>query len=621
MLRQFILFVFLLVYAGLANAQCTTAISTFPYQADFESNDGGWIAGGTASDWAWGTPTKPVIHTAASGSKCWITGGLSESSYSNGENSWLQSPCFDFSLLVNPRISFYVFWETEKNFDGGSLQYSTDGGLLWITLGTINEPNCTTVNWYNSTSVNFLGTNGWSGSTQPASGSCVTGNGSGMWVEARHDLPFLAGKPSVKFRFRFAAGTICNAYDGFAIDKVLIGEVLPPTADFIYSCGAGNSISFTSTGGGCPTVYAWDFGDVASLGNNTSSLANPVHTFSSPGSYVVKLTESFASGPQLTVSKTINVINVTINVVNDLKCNGDKNGALTAAVSGGTVPFNYSWNTTPVQSTAAISNLGTGNYTVTVTGPNACPTTASLSISEPAALNAAINTTAALCGKVNGSAAALITGGTPIYSYLWSNGGITTTISNLAAGTYTFKVTDANGCSFSNNNILIENQNKNLNVFLGNDTVICPGQSFVLNPGNFFSYLWQDNSSNPTFTVKGSGTYSVTVTDADGCTGSDAVNIIADCSDIFFPSAFTPDKNGRNDLFGAFGNIGAVKNYSLKVYHRWGQLIFSSTDPAKRWDGTFGGEKLNTGAYAWVVSYNINGGTQKVRKGTVMLLH
>jgi len=65
-------------------AQCTTTIATYPYNEDFENSNGNWITGGNASDWAWGTPNKPVIKTAGSGSKCWINGGLSGSSYSNG---------------------------------------------------------------------------------------------------------------------------------------------------------------------------------------------------------------------------------------------------------------------------------------------------------------------------------------------------------------------------------------------------------------------------------------------------------------------------------------------------------------------------------------------------------
>ena len=135
-------------------SQCATPINTFPYNEGFESSAGGWFAGGTGSDWIWGTPSKPVIQTAGGGTKCWLVGGLTGSSYTNSESSWLQGPCFDLSLLNNPYISLKVFWETEQQFDGASLQYSIDNGVNWITLGNVNEnTSCLNTNWYNQTSI------------------------------------------------------------------------------------------------------------------------------------------------------------------------------------------------------------------------------------------------------------------------------------------------------------------------------------------------------------------------------------------------------------------------------------------------------------------------------------
>lgn len=91
------------------------AISNAPLYRRFELNDGSWFTGGNSSDWAWGTPAKPVIRNAGSGSKCWITGGLTGNNYAGGEASWLQRPCFNFSQLQYPHISFDLFWETEKD--------------------------------------------------------------------------------------------------------------------------------------------------------------------------------------------------------------------------------------------------------------------------------------------------------------------------------------------------------------------------------------------------------------------------------------------------------------------------------------------------------------------------
>ncbi len=620
--RFLIYFIFSLsqFISGKIIAQCSTPLSTFPYTEDFEATNGSWTVGGTASDWAWGTPSKPVITGAASGSKCWITGGLSISSYNNSENSWLQSPCFNFSSLVHPQISFAVFWETERNYDGASFQYSTNGGSTWVNIGAVNEDTCLAKNWFNNGAVNFLGSPGWSGNIQSNAGSCLGGSGSNGWLVAKHDLSVLAGAATVQFRFRFAAGATCNNYDGFAVDNIKIDEAPPVSADFTYNCGTNNTIAFTHVASGCPSAYLWDFGDAASGTNNTSALSDPVHIFSAPGIYTVSLTTSFLNNPAITAIHTITILNVAANITNTIKCNGDMNGAATAVVSGGSGSYNYSWNTTPPQTTATANNLGAGTYSVTVSSNGACTITATVILMEPAALNLSANTTDAKCGKNNGSANATVTGGTPPYTYSWSNGANSSSITNLSPGNYSVTVTDGNGCMVTKNNLLVTNINNTVAVSLGKDTVICPGQSFVLSPGNFASYQWQDNSTASTFTVSSSGLYSVKVTDIDGCIGSASVNVIADCSDIYFPSAFTPDKNGLNDLFGALGNIGAVKNYSLHVYDRWGKLIFATTNPAERWGGTYKGYAYNTGSFAWFATYNINGGTQKMQKGTITII-
>ena len=113
---------FLLVFYFIA-FNVTSQISTFPYFETFEANNGGWVAGGVASDWVYGTPNKPTITGAGGGTKCWINGGLNltGTGYNYNESSFVTSPTFDFSSLNYPWISFKIFWETEKNFDGGNL--------------------------------------------------------------------------------------------------------------------------------------------------------------------------------------------------------------------------------------------------------------------------------------------------------------------------------------------------------------------------------------------------------------------------------------------------------------------------------------------------------------------
>ncbi len=336
-----------------ANSQCSSPINSFPYNEGFETSNGGWFTGGVGSDWSWGTPSKPVISGAGGGSRCWVIGGLTGSSYTNSEASWLQSPCFDFSSLQYPYITFKVFWEMEQRFDGASLQYSLNNGVSWSSLGSFNEAvNCLNAYWYNYTPITYLAPlsssqNGWSGNIQTTSGSCQGGNGSNGWVTAKHIMPSLAGQPSVIFRFIFGAGSICNSYDGFAIDDIVIAEAPPNSAAFTYNCISNTTVDFTNTSILCPTGFAWDFGDPSSGTNNTSSLKDPSHSFSAPGTYIVSLTVNGPGNAPSTVTKSLTILGLTTSVITSADCITNDGGSAMINVVGGSGALTFLWNTNP----------------------------------------------------------------------------------------------------------------------------------------------------------------------------------------------------------------------------------------------------------------------------------
>ncbi len=201
-----------------------TVTSGSPYTQDFESGQGGWATvGGT---WAFGTANKTVIKNsalpAAVGTNVWTTGGLSTGTYNNGEQSWVLSPCFNLGGL-NPAASeilLTIWWNSERNFDGAQLQYSTNGGSTWNNIGLNGDPN----NWYNSGTMSNAGVSTFfGGNTNWWSGRTSTSNGSNGWVLAKHDLPAAAVVNGVRFRIVFAADG-SGVDDGFAFDNVIIRE-------------------------------------------------------------------------------------------------------------------------------------------------------------------------------------------------------------------------------------------------------------------------------------------------------------------------------------------------------------------------------------------------------------
>lgn len=778
--KIFLLSVFQFILCAGINAQCIVVDSLTPYFQDFELSSGNWTAGGTMSDWAWGKPSKPIIKGAATGQNCWITGDLNGLDYNAGERSYLISPCFDFSNLNFPYVEFKLFWETENRYDGNAFQYSLDNGITWLNVGAVGEPpNCLNKNWFNSSNISNLtglGPNkeGWSGSIKPSSGSCAGGNGSGAWLTASHSLAGLRGKSKVIFRFTFGAGTLCNTYDGFAVDDIKISNAPPGAIDFTSGCISNRIISFTNLSSPCYPVYNWDFGDPLSGTSNISNSTNATHTFSGPGKYIVKLTASGGTGPATFIAKEIHVIDVKAIISNANTCNSSPNNATaTATVSAdaGVTGITYAWNTVPVAATPVVtglpagifivtasadnacpardtvlnpqplahlvnktdatcgtnngiisilqsggtmpynfiwapnvsvgptaSNLAPGNYVITITdnagckdsinasivnnggvsvsitnktdakcfGDNSgsassvvsgsggtfayqwsggsqtymtpniqnvtagtyqlivsdvfgCKDTATTMINEPPPIVIGLNLRPTFCGLKNGTAKANVTGGTIPYQYLWSSGATSDSASSLL-GNVSLTVTDKNGCQQSLGPVEVK-PSYPLSINLGKDIALCSGAQVKLYPGKFASYRWSNNATDSAIVANQTGLYWVSVIDSNGCAAIDTIKLsIEKCRDILFPDAFSPDGNSRNDNFGPVGSLSAVSDYTFRIFNRWGQLIFSSNDPYKKWNGKFNGAEAGTGVYVWTADYSFDRQPKKSVKGTVMLI-
>lgn len=442
-----IIILYLDIGTCVVNAQCGSFISSFPYSEDFESGPAGWTSGGIANDWALGTPQKPTINSAGSGTQSWISGGLSISYYNGGERSWVKSPCFDFTNLLYPVISFKIFWELENQYDGGNLQYSLDEGNSWITIGTSSEiNNCVNENWYTIRTVTNLNSfaspsSGWSGTIQSSAGSCRGGNGLGHWVDAKHCVSELAGKPSVIFRFTMGSGTTCNDYDGIAFDLFQITENLSMPFTLAYTCVGSNQFQFSESSVTCHDRWQWNFNDPASS-SNTSDVASPIHTFSGGGSYTVSLNAGSACIPPFQTTISIDVLDIT-SETSVVTCDQGDDGTASVLVQNTPPGLLYSWNTIPVNSNPNVSNLKAGNYLVTVSASGYCDQILSLDVAYgPDAFPiVSLGTDTVLCPGIP----IKITAGT-FSSYEWQDGSTDSVFFTNIGGTITLRVLNASGC-------------------------------------------------------------------------------------------------------------------------------------------------------------------------------
>lgn len=197
----------------------------------------------------------------------------------------------------------------------------------------------------------------------------------------------------------------------------------------------------TATGVGLPP-FAFIWAPQGQMIQNPTDLCPGTHTVTMIDANSCQSTETVTiTEPPMLTSQTSS---------NAVSCFGDCDGDVSVLPTGGTQPYTFAWDSASGnQFTSTASNLCPGTYTVLVTDGNGCTTTNAATVTQPNALlinSTSVPTSCQAC--TDGSATAMVSGGTPSYTYLWSPSGQTTqTATNLAAGSYTVTVTDAQGCT------------------------------------------------------------------------------------------------------------------------------------------------------------------------------
>lgn len=286
------------------------------------------------------------------------------------------------------------------------------------------------------------------------------------------------------------------------------------------SCGGGNNgaINLTPGGGnGAPYAFTWsnnlhteDLNGLA--GGNYSVTITDNGSCSASFSFTVGSSGSLAINAQQT----------------NVQCNGNNNGSITTAPSGGATPYTYSWNTGSTNS--SLNNLTAGNYTLTVSDNSGCQVTGSYTITEPSALNVTGNVTDVTCnGASNGSISINVSGGTGPYSYNWNDANSNPNRTNLNAGSYAVTVTDAHNCTALYNTSVTQPAALALTLTPTDATTIngTDGSVSASTTGGTggVSYFWNNSSTSQNITGLSAGNYCVTATDANGCSASACANV------------------------------------------------------------------------------------------------
>jgi len=456
--------------------------------------------------------------------------------------------------------------------------------------------------------------------------------------------------PSITFRWRPSTGisdtTISNPFANPAattiykllvsngsctdtiLQKVVVNKLIVDAGNDTVVCN--DTVKLTAHTANTQVQYIWSSNPNFTDTLNTSLNNNFVKIhITSTSTFWVKIKNQWCEGIDSVKVSFSYLINPSL--VNPPSCHDSCNGQINVNVVGGTPPYSYLWSNNAT--TASVSNLCAGNYSVTVTDSSLCKSVKNFTLVNPTplVLNPAITHVpcSGICiGKINANAS----GSNPPYNYLWSNSQTSNPASNLCAGLYSVTVTDSRNCKAEDTaSVLIQSVFNNVHVWADKDTIY-KDLSTQLHATiiNNVSYSWfpayglsNPNISNPIAMPLVTTTYYLIMTDQHGCTKSDSLTIVVIdliCGEpyIFIPNGFTPNNDFQNDIFYVRSQI--LNNMTLSVFDRWGEKLFESNSVNSGWDGKFKGEYCQPGVYVYYFKGQCLNEKYFEKKGNITLI-
>ncbi len=296
---------------------------------------------------------------------------------------------------------------------------------------------------------------------------------------------------------------------------VTVASIITVNAGLDDSICSGENYSLGVTPIGLGYTYSWDAPGLPGFSNSATPIVNPAVTTT----YTVTVTDTLGCTGTDVVTIIVGTPIIITASGTPTNCSGSCDGAGSVSATGSFGGYSYIWSNGAISST--VSSLCTSTYTVIVTDLLGCTAQDTIQVLEPTPIALTVTTTNSNCNLPDGSATVVASGGVGGYSYLWTDGQTTATATNLIPGTYCVIVTDLNGCFDSICVTVISPPG--VTATISNTPVTCNGfcdgtASITTSLGVApYTYLWNNGQTNLTATGLCSGSYTCTVTDANGC--------------------------------------------------------------------------------------------------------
>jgi gliding motility-associated-like protein len=478
------------------------------------TDDNGCIATGNTTV---NEPTQLVLTTTSINANCGQADGQAcvVASGGAGGYTYLWNTGQTISCLNNILAGTYVVDVTDAN---GCTE------TVSITVLDLNGPSATILA---QTNVSCFGLSDGTATVDMVGGS---GFFTVQWdpTAGSQSTPTASNLPAGTYGVTITDALGCNASTSVIITEPNDIVYIPTSTDPSCYNYCDGIISIAVAGGTTPYTYSWFDALIAPIGINSNSVSSLCD-----GSYSLVLSDANGCTENInyTITEPVQITGVTVS--DNVTCNGACNGNSDMNVATGFAPYSFLWNDPSGQTTQTATNLCAGTYDVLVTDDNGCFETFTSTITEPPLLTSSITVfgNVSCSGSCDGFAQIDFVGGVAPYQILWSNGSSNQVATNLCSGSYDVTVTDANGCT-SLSTIVITTPNPLVLVesqvnLLCND--VCIGEASVVASGGTTPYNYQWNNptfdTNPEILNQCAGTYTVLVTDDNGCTASSIVTI------------------------------------------------------------------------------------------------
>ena len=371
---------------------------------------------------------------------------------------------------------------------------------------------------------------------------------------------------------------------------------------------------------------------IPSIGTQTSP---GVFDNLSGGTYTIVVTDAngCTTTSSVLIKQNLQIVASNVTLVQPI-CHGESNGSINIVAQGGIPPMSYSLDGGQFTQNGLFLNQSAGSHTVIVMDSKGCSYDTVLVLTEPDLISADVKIDGIFCSDQS-DAKIKITGkgGRSNYTYYLKPGFFvnkTGAFEGLSPGTYTLTITDSARCQFDTIIVVELPTNPLLTTFTHGD-IGCYGtgnegwaQVYVTGGTTPYSYMWNTSpvQTDEKATELRFGWHGVLVTDANGCTKKDSVYIDPGpcCDEVFIPNAFSPNNDGKNDLWRVVTAAG-IELQQLAVYDRWGNRIWSATDIFQGWDGTYKGKLEDMNTFYYIFRYRcLNDGQDYLKKGDLILM-